>query len=463
LEKLYQATLKLKSAQTNSLLSRHQYDENPNPFFLYITSLKESIELAISEDQERFNSFDQYQQERLHQLELLEDNDPWKLFVTAEIKLQSAFVRLKFGEEFKAAWNLRSALRFIRRNDERFPDFAPNKKTLGILHLLIGSVPGQYQWILQVFGLEGTISQGLDELSQLSEANSVFRFEAVFLKTLINAYMLDEKQNSLKKLAELNQAQPDNLLIGYFMVTILIKNSQGEEALELLNRLATFPSGYFPFPYLNYLRAEINLQKGNYGEASKFYDMFLKDFKGKNLVKNCHYKKFLCYWLNYQNDEAQEAHDLALNAGSKLSETDRYANYQLKKNPQPNRILMKIRFFIDGGYYQDARNLIANTYIDQFKNLHDSTEFYYRQARLDHKTGKNQEALIKYHVVLETSQGNSWYFVANSCLQLGYLYLQLDLPDLAKVYFKRAMSYTNHPYKNSIDNKAKSSLQKLRS
>lgn len=462
LDRLYQATLKLNSEQANSILAQYQPEVDPNPFFLYISNLKESIELAISEDQLGFRAFEKNQQNRLDQLELLEDNDPWKLFVKAEIKLQSAFVRLKFGEEFKAAWNLRSSLRFIRRNQEKFPEFLPNNKTLGVLHVLIGSVPEQFQWVLQVFGLEGTIAQGLDELSKLSQTNSVFQFESVFLETLINGYMLDQKQKSLLKLTELKQDQPDNLLIGYFIVTILIKNSQSEEALKVLNQLEAFPPGYFLFDYLNYLRAEINLQKENYGMAIRYYDLFLEDFAGKNLVKDCHYKKFLSYWLNYQNEEAQKMFELAESKGSKLSEADRYANYQLERNTKPNRILMKIRLFTDGGYYQDAQNLIADTYIDQFQNLHDSTEFYYRQARLDHKTGKNQEALIKYHAVLETSKGNSWYFVANSSLQLGYLYLEFDLPELAKVYFKRALSYTNHPYKNSIDNKAKSSLQKLK-
>jgi uncharacterized protein HemY len=59
-----------------------------------------------------------------------------------------------------------------------------------------------------------------------------------------------------------------------------------------------------------------------------------------------------------------------------------------------------------------------------------------------------------------TSQDN-WYFAPNACLQLGYIYQLQNKTTEAEEFFKRAISYRRHEYKNSIDSKARSALAQL--
>jgi hypothetical protein len=58
--------------------------------------------------------------------------------------------------------------------------------------------------------------------------------------------------------------------------------------------------------------------------------------------------------------------------------------------------------------------------------------------------------------------GEHWYFAPNACLQMGYLFVDERNESRAKEYFKKALTYKDHEYKNSIDSKAKTGLNRLR-
>ena len=87
--------------------------------------------------------------------------------IQAEIQLQWAFTRIKFKQYFLAAYELQKAYTLLKKNVELYPDFFLNKKNLGILKILIGSIPDEYSWILNIIGLEGNVNNGFDNLYQL--------------------------------------------------------------------------------------------------------------------------------------------------------------------------------------------------------------------------------------------------------------------------------------------------------
>nr|HPI81275.1 hypothetical protein [Cyclobacteriaceae bacterium] len=56
---------------------------------------------------------------------------------------------------------------------------------------------------------------------------------------------------------------------------------------------------------------------------------------------------------------------------------------------------------------------------------------------------------------------NNWYFAPNAALQLGYIARADHNLAEARRYFELALDYRDHPYKNSIDSKARSALDRL--
>ena len=96
---------------------------------------------------------------RLKKLSSNDKNSPFYLFSQAEIYIQWAFVRIKFKEYFLAAYELQKAYNLLIKNEELFPDFILNKKNIGVLRILLGSIPDEYNWILSVIGLELSLIQ----------------------------------------------------------------------------------------------------------------------------------------------------------------------------------------------------------------------------------------------------------------------------------------------------------------
>ena len=142
---------------------------------------------------------------RLDLLEEGDENSPYYLFSQAEINLQWAFARIKFAQYFKAVWEIRKAYKLLEANQKKFPNFAPNKKSLGVLHAMVGTVPDNYQWGMKILGMHGTIAQGMGEiesyLQYASQKNRPFYDETKILHSFFLVY-IDTKTEKAWQVAQ---------------------------------------------------------------------------------------------------------------------------------------------------------------------------------------------------------------------------------------------------------------------
>ena len=142
-------------------------------------------------------------------------------------------------------------------------------------------------------------------------------------------------------------------------------------------------------------------------------------------------------------------------------EADKNAEKILSEKPLPNFDLLRIRFAIDGGYYAFADSLIALVEISKIKP-YEVFELDYRKARSAHLQGNLSLALDQYYkVILYAEKLPETYFVPNSYLQIGYLKLEQNDSTQAKMYFNKVLEFKNHPYKNSLDSKAKIAIEAI--
>ncbi len=70
--------------------------------------------------------------------------------------------------------------------------------------------------------------------------------------------------------------------------------------------------------------------------------------------------------------------------------------------------------------------------------------------------------IMKKVIKLSQAKNSNAYFAPNSCLHLGYIYEKQQNIQKAISYFEKAITYENHEYKGSIDNKAKAKLNQLK-
>lgn len=425
---------------------------------IYLTSLAESLQLVISENAMEYKKYDDAHSTRLSQIKSL--NKPKNAingFFIAEMNIHSAFVDLKFGHEFKAAWQIKRAYKLISENQKKHPELLYNNKTLGLLHVMIGSVPQKYQWIVSLFGMNGSISSGLKELEAISSVHNNFQTESLIIQSLIYSYLLGKPEKGIEVFGDTYSSNTQNEFLGYLNILLMMKNQQSKQA-ELV--LENFKTGEFEISLMNYVGGEIYLQKGDFKESRKWYERFLKTYKGRSNIKDAHYKIFLCSYLQ-GSDEALELRKTAINAGEDVTEADKYASKILKQEENPHPLTLKIRLLTDGGFYDNAEKLLIQNKEVTFANQKNEAEFEYRKARLAHSQHQNDKAILTYKKTITLSQDNAWYFAPNSCLLLGNLYEQQGVPAKAREYYKMVFRYDDYEYQRSIENKAKRALEAL--
>ncbi|GAB2770038.1 hypothetical protein GCM10027275_10790 [Rhabdobacter roseus] len=465
LQKAYFEIQKLRLNHARELLEQERAQNPANGALVYLENYADMYYLLISEDMKAYATLSKQQDARLSTLARLPGSSPYQRLLMAEVRLHWAFAKLKFGSEVSACWDIIKAYRLLEENRKKFPAFAPTLKSLGLLHVLIGSIPDNYAWVAKMLGLKGSISQGLNELQQVQRQEPFFRQEAQLIELLLHAYTLQMSPAQIQQLHQLPRSQPDNLLLHFFGTSILMKEGRSEEALTVL---AKAPRGedYLPFPFLDYLRAEILLQKGQYATAFAYYSLFQKNFKGFNFLKDSYFKQFLCRWLDKSTPAEALVHLARVEkVGSTITESDQYAQRfaeQYRKGPRPEqKVLFRARYASDGGYLAEAWEALEPYTEASFQELTDRAEFNYRRGRILQKKGQPEQATRYYQRTIALCQGTSLYYGASSALQLGYICREKQQNDQAVAYFRKAMSFKKHEYKNSIDNKARAALTEL--
>jgi tetratricopeptide (TPR) repeat protein len=419
----------------------------------YVQALSEALEVILTEDAEKFSSWESNFEKRADRKGTSAD----EMFFQAEIHLQWAFVYLKFGHEFDAAVQLRKAYSVTRELKKKHPEYRAILKTSGLLNVLIGSVPDKYQWVLDMLDIHGDVSQGLKELESLMHSNHVLAYEASLWYAFSNGFILQKPLEGITALRDIHE----NLAAMFLAANLHVKNSMSENALQIIREMEQRVDPR-TFPYLKYLKGEILLQRGDYAESIGSYESFLQHYHGQNYLKDAYYKMGICYWILNKTGAADKEFENARSVGNETTEADKYAARALMDKQPPHVSLIKLRYFTDGGYYPQALSVVSAIDENTFPDQKEQVEFLYRKARLYHKLNDLPKAILLYSTTIERNGDSEWYFAPNACLQLGYIAMQQNRTKEARDYFHKALSYRKHEYKNSIDTKARSALAQLR-
>jgi tetratricopeptide (TPR) repeat protein len=459
----YSDFLKLKTGSGEKLISSAIKEDPENGIAIYIANYSDLIRLLVSEDPDLYEELLGNEYLRIEKLASLKEESPWYLFAQAEVRLQWAFVKLKFGDEGKSFLDIKEAYNLLEKNKKMYPDFIPNKKSLGFLNILIGSVPEKYSWIVSLTGMNGTVPEGLKMLDEVIAGSNIYKLEASILKTMMESYILAKEEKDLSMISNLMIENSDNLLISFLSSSIFLKNGKDEDALKILQALPSSPDFVY-IPFTEIMKGDIYLHNADYPTARSYFQKFLKNYKGSNFIKDSYYKIFLCYYLNGQTELANPYIEKILKSGQELSDADKNAEKFAKKKELSNKILMKARLYSDGGYYKEALDLLKEFHADKNPRPGDLIEFNYRQARIFHNMKVTEKAVPLYLRTIKLSneyKDEKFYFAPNSALNLGYIYRNSNNDEMARKYFVMALSYKNYEYKNSIDNKAKAALENL--
>lgn len=399
---------------------------------------------------------------RLDALKKIDDKNPYKLFAQAEIHLQNAFLKGMFEEYLGAAWDLKSCYQLLEENTKKFPNFITNKKDLGFLKAILGTVPESYQWIVSISGMKADLNGGLNLLKEYIDKadNKEILMEqknAQYFYVLFNYYYLKNKTESWKMADKYTSDYKTNLLSTY----IRAYAAKGTDNNQLsLVALTERPTGhdYMAFPYLEMLHGVVLLNKLDF-TAAQHFKRYLSITSNKKLHQDAYVKLSWCAWLkgdtsNYLLYRKIASNISTIGGRNKLASTGGVDFY-------PEKTLLKARLLFDGGYFSEAENLLIENPISTFKTELEKTEYTYRLGRIYHESNKLSKAIEYLDLTIKANFKENEFMAANACLQLGFIYQKLNFKQLAKTYFEKVFKYKNYDSKNYLQQQAKAALAKL--
>jgi len=436
--------------------------ENPENLMPILLSNYEDMFVAFldeeDQDYERYKASADRRLNRLKEAQKKGDfSSPWWHYIEAEINMHSTVVKLKFGDYTSAMLNLKTAYNLLSKNQKEHPSFGPNLKSLGLIHVLIGIVPDNYQWLLSVFNLEGSVNQGLSEMEDfINKPNQLFQSETLKLYCFLIIFA-DTKYNKAVSIIEKQLNPSKSMLDNMLAANIYYRLGKNNKGIDILLNEPT-GTAYHHIHQNQFMLGTLKLYRQD-ADADQYLKAFLDNFKGKNYVKDAYQKRAWYKWLNGDEAGYYKEMNALKSKGAKVLDCDKKAQEEAEKKVLPHVALLKAQLFFDGGYYDNSINTLDQIPIGSLTSLQ-QLEQTYRFARNYEGLGNNQNAILYYQKTIENTGDCAW-FCPKAALQIGLIYERLGNKAQAKSYFKKALSYKNHIYKNGIDQQAKAGLSRI--
>ncbi|HYG16166.1 MAG TPA: hypothetical protein VEC12_10475, partial [Bacteroidia bacterium] len=412
--------LSLKLEGGRQLLAKEKAANPSNTLVFLGEDYIDFFTIMINENKAEYEKLLAARGERIKALEKGDKTSPWYNYALAELYVHWSTNRIRFGDYFKAATEIREAYKLLEANIEKHPDFLPNKKTMGMLETIVGTIPGSYQWMASIAGLEGNIDEGLKKIEAVINSKSSLNYveqlkqEAIFVYAYLEIFVLKKPLDAWKLVEKNTTDYKTNLLNAYLRANIAVKCKKTDIAIETLKNR---PRGkdYINFYYLDYLLGLAKLFRGD-NDADIYFKIYVSLHTGENLKKSAYIRLSWFYFLKNDTKNSETYRGMVSRYGAENLEDDKNAQKEAVSGKKHDEAILKGRLYFDGGYYDKALAALNTKTADSYTNNEQKLEYKYRKARVLHESGKTDDAIKLYTDVMESGKDESYYYSAYSCL-----------------------------------------------
>jgi len=297
----YQSVSRLRLDEARSQIAAIKKASPDNLLVYHVENYIDFFTLFISEDNRLYDELKANKDRRLEKISAGDSSSPYYLFCIAEVNLQWATARLKFGERLKPLREVYKAYKLLKQNQKAFPSFIENKKSLSIIHALGESLPGL---VRTIFNVDGSIAQGTQEIADLvaysdQHPEFIFREECYAIYAYILYYQNNERQKAYEVLQAADLDIAASPLLTFLMANIAQKTGHNDEAIALLEQRPTGDE-YLPFYYLDFMYGKFLMYKLD-PAALDHMEVFITNFDGRHFIKEA-YQKIAWYALAAEED-----------------------------------------------------------------------------------------------------------------------------------------------------------------
>lgn len=467
--KAYLEILRLRFSTASSIINREKEKDPSNQADAYLMSYLDFLKALISEEDKNYAVLQSNKIVRINKIQSVSTTSPWRLYSLGQLNLQSGMASAKTGDYVKAALDIKKAYTQFTENQRHFPAFKPNKAGLGLLHVLIGTIPESYRWITGIFGMEGDVKEGLNELQGLLTSVSndneypYLYNECIFITTFItfNLTITDDNVASMLHILENDKSSREiksNPLLIYAVASFYSNRGMNDKALALLSE-RPLDESYYEFCYLDYLTGVALLNKLD-KSARIYFLKYITNFKGKNFIKASYQRLAWSYLIEGDFAGYKKFISRVKLFGDDKMDNDREAFNEATRNVIPDLRLLKVRLLFDGGYYDPSEKLL-NQLSPKTLTEQGNIEYLYRSARINHKKGDLLKAKHLYYETYKKGKAYTTYYAANSMLNLGNIYEKEGNSTQSLWCYKQCFILDFNEYHNSITQKAKAGINRL--
>src|SRR5579871_6762846 len=458
-QQAYREIIQLKLNNGKRILEEEKKNHPNNLIPDFLDNYIDFFILFFNEDPAEYKIRKDNLEKRIQLMDKGPESSPLFLFTKSIIHFQWAAVKIKFGNNWDAGWGFRRSFLLSKENQKKFPSFAPNEMLFGAMQVAAGTIPEGYKWLSSLLGIKGSIKTGMKQLENfLSENDSwaaLYREEAIFYYLYLKFY-IENKKEVFAFITQKNLDVRNNHLFTYLAANLGVNNQQSDYALHILSQMNN-DAAYLNMPLWD---MEIGYARLYHLEpdAADQLKKFLSDFKGKFYVKEVLQRLSWYYYLQGDQQKANEQRKLITEKGGLETESDKQAQKEAISGKWPNKLLLKARLLNDGGYHQEALQILQGKGSSDFLLPEEQLEFAYRLARIYDDLGRKEEAISAYLTAMKLGESRREYFAARAALQIGYIYEKRQDKNRALAYFQKCLNMKNHDYKNSLDQKAKAGI-----
>ncbi len=456
-----------KLPEANKLLEAEAVHTPDNVVVNYLQVVSDMLNYVTLETEANFEQFEQSKQTAIERINTCSDDLEAKYFLLEEVYFYSSIVRGKKGQQIAAANDVRHAYNNGKKSLARHPNYLPAHKTLGLLNSGFGSLPSNYQKLMQWMGYETSMDQGIKSIETFIKSKDdrpewvAIKREAQFYLAAIQLYLKNDKTKAWNMVSEITADYKTNLLSSFALINFADKCKKNDVIINIMNHHEANP-GEANIPFLWFMMGKAKLQRLD-SDADTYLKRFIKQQSGPSYVKSCHQKLAWHYLVHGEPDDYNKHLGLCRTEGSKSLEEDEQAYKASTSGKKPNHKLLKARLLYDGGYYSDALKLIRPLQGKDFESTEDRAEYFYRKGRVYEALEKPELAIAFYKGCIECGKDLSTYYASYSALYIAQIFEDLNQLSDAKTYYTMATSFTaNKEYKRSLEHRAKNGLERIK-
>jgi tetratricopeptide (TPR) repeat protein len=448
--------LSLQFDSADNLITEFGEDPEMGSEMIYLRNYLEFLDALITGNRSGYDKYLSGTQARLDSIQSGYGHMSSRLPVISAIHLQSSFLNALHGDNFKAARNFYVAKRYFRQAESTRAGDGFNDKLEGLIHLIAGSAPVEYHWLMRIFGIQGDLQLGLEQLTEYHKSTSgTDRLESCLILQYARQMTGQGTDDQNVDCGE------DTLTLHrYFHAYHALKSGHSREVIELLDVWAQDP-GETALTFFDLLLGEALLNSTDPGAGDQLI-RFLDRTRGDQYIKTAWHKLSWHHFLEGDSAAYRMARENVIEKGNLILDADKQAFREASEDILPNAVLLRSRLYFDGGYYRQSFETLQEINPGDLASGKDSLEYAYRQARIADRLGERDEAVSKYQEVIESGMGSTWYFPSNAALHLGMIYEEMGDTVQAVDSYQTCLKMNMSAYKNSIGNKAKLGIRRLK-